>query len=97
MGIVKQTNSKEGENKMVDYEMARDIKIEDKPKIHVESIYIVVDELISTKEKPYFALLYKEVGSKNYNIGYASYDFDRVMRWKKEEFVKVECVGCVYG
>lgn len=69
--------------------MARDTKIEDKPKIHVESIYIVVDELISTKEKPYFALLYKEVGAKNYNIGYASYDFDRVMRWKKEEFVKV--------
>ena len=77
--------------------MARDTKIEDKPKIHVESIYIVVDELISTKEKPYFALLYKEVGAKNYNIGYASYDFDRVMRWKKRRVCEsIVCRLCLW-
>nr|DAH44182.1 MAG TPA: hypothetical protein [Caudoviricetes sp.] len=74
---------------MADYEMAKRHKIEGKPKIHVEMICIVVDELVSTKEKPYFALLYKEVGAKDYNIGYASYDFDTVVRWKNEKFVKV--------
>lgn len=74
---------------MADYEMAKRHKIEEEPKIHVEMICIVVDELISTKEKPYFALLYKEVGAKDYNIGYASYDFDTVVRWKNEKFVKV--------
>ena len=74
---------------MASYEMVWDAKIEGEPKIHVEMICIVVDELISTKEKPYFELLYKEVGAKDYNIGYASYDFDTVVRWKNEKFVKV--------
>lgn len=73
---------------MADYEMARNTKIEGKPKIHVEELYIIV-EIIDSKNRPYFALLYKEVGAKDYNIGYASYDFDTVVRWKNEEFVKV--------
>lgn len=53
-------------------------------------ICIVVDELISTKEKPYFALLYKEVGAKDYNIGYASYNLDVVVGYKNKYFEKVE-------
>jgi hypothetical protein len=74
---------------MADYEMAKRHKIEGKPKIHVEMICIVVDELISTKEKPYFALLYKEVGAKDYNIGYASYNLDVVVEYKNKYFEKV--------
>ena len=62
---------------------------EELPKIHVEMLCIVVDECISTKEKPYFALLYKEVGAEDYNVGYASYDLDTVMRWRNERFVRV--------
>lgn len=71
---------------MADYEMAMLGK--DEPKINVEEIYIIV-EMIDIMNRPYFALLYKEVGAKDYNIGYASYDFDTVVRWKKEIFVKV--------
>lgn len=82
---------------MADYEMAKRHKIEGKPKIHVEMICIVVDELISTKEKPYFALLYKEVGAKDYNIGYASYNLDVVVEYKNKYFEKVQYVGGIYG
>lgn len=60
----------------------------DEPKIKVEEIYIIV-EMIDSKNRPYFALLYKEVGANHRNIGYASYMLDVVVEYKNKYFEKV--------
>lgn len=45
-----------------------------------------------TKEKPYFEILYHEIGKDFENIGFGSYDLNNVFDWKEQylEVVKVE-------
>lgn len=71
---------------MADYEMATLEK--DEPKIKVEELYIIV-EMIDSMNRPYFAILYKEVGANHRNIGYASYMLDVVVECKNKYFEKV--------
>ena len=56
-------------------------------KIKVTKLKIIVT---GTKEKPYFELMYKEVGKEvgkeDYNIGYSSYDLNNVFDWKEKCF-----------
>ena len=52
-------------------------------KVKVTSLDIIVT---GTKEKPYFEIKYKEVGKKDYNIGYGSYDLNTVFDWKETCF-----------
>ena len=49
----------------------------------VEKPEIVVH---GTKEKPYFEVKYKEVGKKDYTIGYSSYNLNYCFQWLEEEF-----------
>lgn len=58
-------------------------------KTRVSELYIIVDEGVSTEEKPYYELLYKEVGADHRIIGYGSYSLRHVFQWKKEVFEKV--------
>lgn len=52
----------------------------------MEKVKVTSAEIIVTgkKEKPYFEIKYKEVGSKHYNIGYSSYDLDTVFNYRDE-------------
>lgn len=45
-----------------------------------------------TKEKPYFEILYHEIGKEYDNIGFGSYNLNNVFDWKEQylEVVKVE-------
>ena len=52
-------------------------------KIKVTKLNIIVT---GTKEKPYFELMYKEVGKEYYNIGYSSYNLNNVFDWKEKCF-----------
>ena len=52
-------------------------------KIKVTKLRIIVT---GTKEKPYFELMYKEVGKEYYNVGYSSYDLNNVFDWKEKCF-----------
>lgn len=36
--------------------------------------------------RPYFSIKYKLLGEKDYHIGYSSYLFENVMKWKDEYF-----------
>ena len=56
-------------------------------KVKVEEAEIVVH---GTADKPYFEIKYREVGKKDYNIGYSSYDVRNVFGWLESEF---EVVG----
>ena len=56
-------------------------------KVKVEEAEIVVH---GTADKPYFEIKYREVGKKDYNIGYSSYDVRKVFGWLESEF---EIVG----
>lgn len=56
-------------------------------KVKVEEAEIVVH---GTADKPYFEIKYREVGKKDYNIGYSSYDVRKVFGWLESEF---EVVG----
>lgn len=56
-------------------------------KVKVEEAEIVVH---GTADKPYFEIKYREVGKKDYNIGYSSYDIRKVFGWLECEF---EVVG----
>lgn len=58
-------------------------------KTKVSELYVIVDTGISTEEKPYYELLYKEVGAEHRTIGYGSYSLKQVLQWKKEVFEKV--------
>lgn len=71
---------------MASYEIATLKK--DEPKIKVEELYIIV-EMIDSNNRPYFAILYKEVGANHRNIGYASYMLDVVVEYKNKHFEKV--------
>ena len=50
-------------------------------KIKVTKLRIIVS---GTKEKPYYELMYKEVGKDDFNIGYSSYDLNKVFEWKEQ-------------
>lgn len=63
------------------------VPIKDKTK--VSELYVIVDTGISTEEKPYYELLYKEIGADHRTIGYGSYSLKQVLQWKKEVFEKV--------
>nr|DAZ06563.1 MAG TPA: Protein of unknown function (DUF551) [Caudoviricetes sp.] len=56
-------------------------------KIKVESIDIVVT---GAKEKPYYAIKYRKVGSNDDCIGYGSYSLEYVLGWKEQCFELVE-------
>lgn len=56
-------------------------------KVKVEEAEIVVH---GTVDKPYFEIKYREVGKKDYSIGYSSYDIRNVFGWLESEF---EVVG----
>ncbi|MCB7080342.1 DUF551 domain-containing protein [bacterium 210928-DFI.3.100] len=56
-------------------------------KIKVESIDIVVT---GPKEKPYYAIKYRKVGSNDDCIGYGSYTLEYVLEWKEQCFELVE-------
>lgn len=58
-------------------------------KIKVTKLRIIVS---GTKEKPYYELMYKEVGKDDFNIGYSSYDLNNVFDWKEQCFELV-CSG----
>lgn len=55
----------------------------------VDKARIIVE---GTKEKPYFEILYHEIGKDFENIGFGSYDLNNVFDWKEQylEVVKVE-------
>lgn len=50
----------------------------------MEKVKVTSAEIIVTgkKEKPYFEIKYKEVGSNHYNIGYSSYDLNTVFDYR---------------
>lgn len=50
-------------------------------KTKVTEAYIIVS---GTKEKPYFEIMYHEVGKEHGNIGFSSSDLDNVRKWKDE-------------
>lgn len=52
-------------------------------KVKVEEAEIVVH---GTVDKPYFEIKYREVGKKDYNIGYSSYDVRKVFGCLESEF-----------
>ena len=59
-------------------------------KTKVTKAYIIIEWI---REKPYYEILYHEVG-KNYDtIGFGSYCLDNVRQWKEEylEIVEEEC------
>lgn len=39
--------------------------------------------------KPYYSLKYRKIGENYYHVGYSSYDFRIVMKWKDEYFEMV--------
>ena len=88
IGIVK--GIKKGfENKTKSVQEVVSDEKESSGKTKVNELYIIVDEGVSTTEKPYYELLYKEVGADHRTIGYGSYSLRQVLQWKKEVFEKV--------
>lgn len=61
----------------------------DEERTKVDKAMIIV---AGTKEKPYFEILYHEIGKEYDNIGFGSYDLNNVFDWKEQylEVVKVE-------
>ncbi len=59
-------------------------------KIKVESIDIIVT---GPKEKPYYSIKYRKVGSNDDYIGYGSYSLENVIGWKEQCFALVERKG----
>lgn len=56
-------------------------------KINIDSIYIIVT---GNKNKPYFEIMYREVGQNQYNIGFSSYNLDFVFDYKQRYFNLVQ-------
>ena len=46
-----------------------------------------------TKEKPYFEILYHEIGKEHSNIGFGSYCLNNVFDWKEEYLDIVDYKG----
>lgn len=88
IGIIK--GIKKGfENKTKSVQEVVSVEKESSGKTKVSELYIIVDDAVSTTEKPYYSLLYKEVGKNYRRIGYSSYSLKQVLQWKKEVFEKV--------
>lgn len=88
IGIIK--GIKKGfENKTKSVQEVVSDKEESSGKTKVSELYIIVEEGISTAEKPYYSLLYKEIGADHRTMGYGSYSLRQVFKWKKEVFEKV--------
>lgn len=56
-------------------------------KIKVTEAEIIVH---GTVDKPYFAIMYHEVGKSYNNIGFGSYILENVFKWKDEYLELVE-------
>lgn len=63
------------------------IENKEQEKIKVESIDIVVT---GPKEKPYYSIKYRKVGSNVDCIGYGSYSLEYVLGWREQCFELVE-------
>lgn len=50
----------------------------------IELIFRVVDE------RPYYEIKHKKVGESFYHVGYSSYCFENVLRWRDEYFEMVK-------
>lgn len=63
-------------------------------KIKVESIDVIVT---GSKEKPYYSIKYRKVGSNDDCIGYGSYILEYVLEWKEQCFELIErnCDECI--
>ena len=62
-------------------EISTNIKHNSKIKVtDIEQIFRTIDD------KPYFELKYKKVGEDYYHVGYSSFDFHNVLKWKEEYF-----------
>ena len=57
----------------------------DMERTKVDKAMIIVE---GTKEKPYFEILYHEVGKDYDNVGFGSYDLNNVFDWK-EQYLEV--------
>ena len=63
-------------------------------KINVDSIHIIVT---GNKNKPYFEIMYREVGQNHYNIGFSSYNLDFVFDYKQRYFNLVQKDNSIEG
>ncbi len=46
----------------------------------LQQIFRIIDD------KPYYELKYKKAGEDYYHVGYSSFDFHNVLKWKEEYF-----------
>ena len=60
------------------------VSVEKEIVTELEQIFRIVDD------KPYFELKYKKVGEDYYHVGYSSFDFHNVLKWKEEYFELVK-------
>lgn len=60
------------------------VSVEKEIVTELEQIFRIVDD------KPYFELKYKKVGENYYHVGYSSFDFHNVLKWKEEYFELVK-------
>lgn len=60
------------------------VEVEKEIVTELEQIFRIVDD------KPYFELKYKKVGEDYYQVGYSSFDFHNVLKWKEEYFELVK-------
>lgn len=50
----------------------------------IEQVFRIIND------KPCFELKYKKINEDDYRIGYSSYDFHNVLKWKEECFELVK-------
>lgn len=62
--------------------------IQETDKIKVDKLCIVVN--ITNQKKPYYSLLYHEIGSNEEYLGYGSYNLTYVLIWKEQYFEIVD-------
>lgn len=67
------------------------VEVEKEIVTELEQIFRIVDD------KPYFELKYKKVGEDYYHVGYSSFDFHNVLKWKEEYFELANCIECKSG
>lgn len=58
--------------------------IQEADKIKVDKLCIVAN--ITNQKKPYYSLLYREIGSNEEYLGYGSYNLTYVLIWKEQYF-----------
>ena len=70
---------------MESQKFSKEIMINEKTK--VTKAYIIIE---GTVEKPYYEILYREIGKNYDSIGFGSYYLDNVRKWKEEYLELVE-------